>query len=60
MSVKQPVTIVAKLLNLTRRRIQQLAQGGIIPNPENGKYDLIACLTGYIKYLRKCNAKKEN
>jgi len=53
MAVRQPVNIVAKLLNVTRRRVQQLSADGRIPKPKDGKYDLIACLTGYIRYLQQ-------
>jgi hypothetical protein len=62
MSVKQPANIVAKLLNITRRRVQQLSHDGIIPKPEDGKYNLIGCFTGYIRHLqrKKCNFQKEN
>jgi hypothetical protein len=60
MSVKQPVNIVAKLLNVTRRRVQQLSHDGVIPKPKDGKYDLIACLRDYVRYLqgRKGSAQK--
>lgn len=44
---------LAKLFNLTERRIQQLARDGIIPKPEkSGRYDLIGCVQGYVKYLQ--------
>lgn len=47
-----PVDAIAKLLNLTPRRIQQLAREEIIPRPEKGKYDLIRTVRGYVKYLQ--------
>ena len=47
-----PVATLAKLFNLTERRVQQMARDGIIPKPEKGRYDLIACVQGYIKYLQ--------
>ena len=37
-----PVSTIAKLFNLTERRVQQLASEGVIPKPERGKYDLVA------------------
>jgi len=41
-------------LNLSPRRIQQLAQRGIIPEPANrGRYNLLLSLHGYIQYLRQ-------
>lgn len=47
-----PVASLARLFNLTERRIQQMARDGIIPKPEKGKYDLIGCTRSYIKYLQ--------
>jgi phage terminase Nu1 subunit (DNA packaging protein) len=47
-----PVTTLARLFNLTERRVQQLSRDGIISKPEKGKYDLIACVQSYIKYLQ--------
>ncbi|MCL2076344.1 MAG: hypothetical protein FWH15_07910 [Betaproteobacteria bacterium] len=48
-----PVAIVAKMLDLDDRRVQQLAKEGIIPKPRNrGEYNLLACTVAYIKYLR--------
>lgn len=46
------VGVIAKLLNVTERRIQQLAKEGIIPKAQRGKYDLIPCVQGYVKYLQ--------
>jgi phage terminase Nu1 subunit (DNA packaging protein) len=48
-----PVLTLAKLFNLTDRRVQQLAKDGIIPKAEKGKYDLIAATRAYIKYLQE-------
>jgi hypothetical protein len=48
-----PVDAIAKLLNLTPRRVQQLAREGIIPRAEKGKYDLIRTVRGYVKYLQE-------
>lgn len=39
-------------LNLSSRRIQQLAREGIIPMVNRGKYDLIKCIQNYIIYLK--------
>jgi phage terminase Nu1 subunit (DNA packaging protein) len=47
-----PVKTISKLFNLTERRVQQLAKEGIIPKPERGRYDLVGCVQGYIKYLQ--------
>lgn len=46
-----PVEIMAKLLLLTPRRIQQLANEGVIEKTERGRYDLILSVQGYIRYL---------
>ena len=42
---------VAKLLNLSPRRVQQLAKEGIIPKTEGGRYELAPAVQGYIGYL---------
>ena len=47
-----PVKAIASILNLTERRVQQLAHEGIIPKAERGKYDLVGCVRAYIKYLQ--------
>jgi len=46
------VGTISKLFNLTDRRVQQLAKDEIIPKPDRGKYELIGCVQGYIKYLQ--------
>jgi len=48
------VGTIARLLNVSERRVQQLAKDGIIPKPSHGKYDLIPCVQAYIKYLQNC------
>ena len=47
-----PVSTIAKLLNLTERRVQQLSKDGVIPRSIKGKYDLVAAVQGYAKYLQ--------
>lgn len=54
-----PVATLAKLFNLTERRIQQMARDGVIPKPEKGKYDLIGCVRSYIKYLQERAAGRD-
>lgn len=49
---KYSVSTIAKLLNLTERRVQQLSKDDIIPTPEKGKYDLVGSIQGYVKYLQ--------
>ena len=48
-----PVATIAKLLELTDRRVQQLATDGVIPKAERGRYDLIATVQGYVRFLRE-------
>lgn len=43
--------VLAKLLDLTERRIQQLAKQGIISKTDRGKYDLLTCVREYVRYL---------
>jgi phage terminase Nu1 subunit (DNA packaging protein) len=49
----QTAEVIARLFDLTERRIRQLAVEGIIPRPERGQYDLVGCVRGYIKHLRE-------
>ena len=44
---------IAKLFDVTERRVQQLAKKGIITKNERGRYDLKSAVQGYIKFLRK-------
>ena len=44
---------LATLFHLTERRIQQLAKDKIIPKAKRGKYDLMAAIRGYVKYLQE-------
>jgi len=53
------VKTIAKLFNLSDRRVQQLAKEGHIPKPERGKYDLVGCTQGYIKYLQNLAFTKD-
>lgn len=47
------VDIIAKLLDMTPRRVQQLANEGIIPKPKDrGQYEIIPCVVGYIKHIK--------
>ena len=48
------VEIIAKLFNLTVRRIQQLTQEGVLPTvetPEGRRYDLVPTIQRYVQYL---------
>ena len=43
---------LAKLFNLSERRVQQLAKDGIIPKSERGQYELIGAVRSYVRYLQ--------
>lgn len=47
------VEIIARLLNLTPRRVQQLASEGVIPKEKRGQYPLAASVTGYCTYIQE-------
>ena len=49
----QPIAVIARLLDLSERRIQQLSREGVIPKAERGQYDLVAAVRGYVVYLRE-------
>lgn len=49
----QPLAVIAKLLDLTERRVQQLSREGVIPKAERGRYDLVGAVRGYVAYLRE-------
>lgn len=46
------VTMLSRLLNLTPQRVSQLTKEGVIPKASRGKYPLIQCVQGYIKFLQ--------
>jgi phage terminase Nu1 subunit (DNA packaging protein) len=48
-----PADVIAELLNLTPGRIRQLVAEGVIPRAERGKYDLIRCVRGYVRFLQE-------
>ena len=48
-----PVATIAKLLMISERRVQQLAQEGAIPKAERGRYELAPTVQGYIRYLQE-------
>jgi phage terminase Nu1 subunit (DNA packaging protein) len=48
----QPIGVMARLLDLTERRVQQLSREGVIPKAERGNYDLVGAVRGYVAYLR--------
>jgi phage terminase Nu1 subunit (DNA packaging protein) len=47
------VEVIAKLLDMTPRRVQQLANEGVVPKPKRrGEYEIVPCVVGYIRHLR--------
>lgn len=47
------VDTIAKLLDMTPRRVQQLANEGIIPKPKDrGQYEVVPCVVRYIKHIK--------
>jgi len=53
------VNDLARFMNLTPRRIQQLAKEGIIEKDRPGGYDIIRCLSMYIAYLAEWRSAAE-
>ena len=53
MPTSYPVNTIAKLFGLSERRVQQLAQEGIIPKPEKNQYELVGSVRSYIDYLQQ-------
>ncbi|MBK45026.1 MAG: terminase small subunit, Nu1 [Roseovarius sp.] len=58
-SPAQPISVIAKLLDLSERRVQQLSREGVIPKATRGQYDLIGSVRGYVRYLRDQAAKAQ-
>ena len=53
MPTAYPVSTIAKLFGISERRVQQLAQDGIIPKPEKNQYELVGSVRAYINYLQQ-------
>lgn len=47
-----PVDVIAKILGLTERRVQQLADEGTVRRVGPNAYDLVASVQGYVKFWR--------
>jgi phage terminase Nu1 subunit (DNA packaging protein) len=56
----QPIGVIARLLDLSERRIQQLSREGVIPKAERGQYDLVAAVRDYVAYLRDLAVKAQS
>lgn len=52
-STNVPSTFLAKLFDISTRRIQQLAKDGVIPKADDGKYHLLGSVKGYVKSLQE-------
>ena len=48
-----PVGAIARLLNVTERRVQQLAAQGVIPRATRGEYPLVGSVQGYVRFLQE-------
>ena len=55
----QPIGVIARLLDLSERRIQQLSREGVIPKADRGQYDLVGAVRGYVAYLRDLAVKAQ-
>ena len=57
----QETAVIAKLFNLTERRVQQLAKEGILPvaSKRPYKFDLLPTIQAYIRYLNDRLASKD-
>lgn len=53
-----PLSTMAALFVTTEIAVQELVRDRIIPKPENGRYDLVACVKNYIVHLRDSQNKK--
>lgn len=56
----QPIAVIASLLDISERRVQQLSRAGVIPKAARGRYELIGSVRGYIRHLRDLNIKGES
>ena len=48
---------LAKLLDLSERRIRQLASEGVIPKIKTGQYDIVGAIRGYTHYIHQRDEK---
>jgi hypothetical protein len=51
---------ISNMLNLSARRIQQLAKEGHIPQGRRGRYELVPTVQGYTRYLQRLAADRSN
>lgn len=55
-----PVAIIAKLLLLSDRRVQQLTKEGVIPKAERGRYELAPAVQGYVRFLQERSLRSDS
>lgn len=48
-----PASFYSRLFNITERRVQQMAQQGIVPKAARGKYPLVGTIQAYVKFLQE-------
>lgn len=53
------VKTIAYVLNMTTRRVQQMAKQSLIPRMQRGKYNLAECTRAYISYLEEKSEMSE-
>lgn len=54
-----PAGVIARLLNITERRLQQLAKQGVVPKSARGRYPLAGTIRAYIKFLQESGGSDE-
>jgi phage terminase Nu1 subunit (DNA packaging protein) len=55
-----PIAVIASVLDLSERHIRRLADDGVIPKPQDkGRWDLVKCVRGYVRFLRERAFGKE-
>lgn len=47
-----PLKTIARVCNITERRVNQLVKENVMPRHERGRYPFIRCITSYIQYLQ--------
>lgn len=43
---------MARIFEISERKVQMLARDGVIPKAKHGHYELIPCVQGYLRHLR--------
>jgi len=55
----QSAVVLARLLDISERRVRQLSAEGVIPKAARGRYEVVGAVRGYIRYLRDLTLKGE-